>query len=842
MDLGLTVDLSAPRAGAVSARTETVLTTRWFRILGSALTRRTALASLRGRATARVFVVVVGFLLFVPHDAAAIPEDANRGPREDCRELKHSLELVGVPTVVGLPLAFRTVQIDAAHAKIVAKRSGCPTLLVPLPRFSWSVRGGIAGLTATKLAGTDTLRPTAKLGVAGTYVIRLTACRKTCRVRVPGLLPHTFGPASTAVTVRALRQILLPPETEPTVRTFTAAETTGIAPFAFSERKAKCESGGGVDDPAWVTTLPFSGASDYQVGEGRIKRSRISPTDNFLNHDSQDHNWEVRLDPPYNFLSTHATHGIDMEWESAHMPRSVRPTLGDRTSTVGYWIFDCGHPPFNTEIHPPVAIATSRPRPVGIPQSFRPPGFPNGLGANVQVPGVVTEIWMSQKAGEATRNCSWTGLHQPKLDPLVGGACLREPNPVNRDFVFNVYLPRDPQTRLAEAGVAAPPVPLFVEISGSRGEPNPSVTVKRQGPATWLEIRVTPQQLQDGTYRRRVQAAWALPAANNWGLRRWRLSLKSLFVHDDLDGALQGDGDWRFYLNVNNRDQEWSKLIDCDGCIERSFTGHPRSFPSKTRTGRNGVLGPDLLVFPNQFLQVATNGFDDDTFGGQSTGEVIDWIAQAEANRDCRRQGCRHHSQSSGGQYTLDYKLRPGGPVAPALLTPEGVQLRDAYIVRAETTDCTQTPDGCFVLPSTRSTEQVNLVSATAVLGRRHRACSAFSLPVFAPPPRETYQLTGISIARMRSEVRRLRAQDPPAYRLLLARLRKALAHVPRRDAFPLANTIRQAFPPSDAARALPQRFRRRNAIPRARLWSPERAAAMARALLGPCAESEADE
>jgi len=617
------------------------------------------------------------------------------------------------------------------------------------------------------------------------------------------------------------------------VRTFTTAETTGPTPFPQSERNRKCSFGGGLVDPAWVTTHPFTGAEDYEQGEGRVVWTRISSQDNPFNHDSQDHNWEVRLDAPFRYLSTKSGN-IDMEWESDHMPPSVRPTVGDRTSTVGYWIFDCGHSPFNNEIHPPVAIATSRARPIAVSPKFRPPGFPNGMGTNVRVPGVSTDIWINRKAGEITRNCSQTGLHQPATTPFGKGACIRGLNPVNSEFVFNVYLPRDPRIRLAEAGVTAPPVPLYFRTLGGAGGPDPTVTVRQQGSATWLEVRVNPRAMPANVYRRTVQAAWALPATDNWGLRRWRLQLQSMVVHDDHDYTPTpvdfDDGDWRFFLNTNNRDQEWTQLFDCDGCVHGT-----EQFSTKVRTGDGGRLGPDLLVFPDQSLHVATNGFDDDVAADDDTGAVLDVVPQSQAVNACRQDGCRHRSESSGGEYDLRYTLRPGAAVQPAALSAEGRTLSDAYVVRAERTDCTRDLGSCFVLAAVNETIERDWLPLTTVLGRTRRQCSVFSLEVFKPQPRETNALTGISIDQLRMQVRRLRSADPAAYRALLGDLREVVRETPRSGLYPLIASLRQAFPASDLTTLLPPSLRRRDAVRRVPLQSPARRLEVMRKRLGAC-------
>ena len=217
-------------------------------------------------------------------------------------------------------------------------------------------------------------------------------------------------------------------------------------------------------DPEWVTTQPFTSEASYQLAEGPTYRRRVADLDNFLNHDSEDFEWKVQPDPPFTGLSEGQSNGqVKTEWETGSMPALFWPSPpagddtaqpGDRTSVFGYWIFDCGHDGFKEEIHPPVGVAVQRPRPVQVPASFRPAGFPNGFGTNVWVPGIVTDIWFNSHSGE-NADCGATALSQPAGTSRSG--CLRQPHPLGRKFTFNVYLPLSPQQRALQLGFQGPP-------------------------------------------------------------------------------------------------------------------------------------------------------------------------------------------------------------------------------------------------------------------------------------------------------------------------------------------------------------------------------------------------
>ena len=53
---------------------------------------------------------------------------------------------------------------------------------------------------------------------------------------------------------------------------------------------------------------------------------------------------------------------LEIEWESKFFPPEFWPSPGDSAWVLGRWVFDCGHPPFYTEIHPIVGVAVHRPR------------------------------------------------------------------------------------------------------------------------------------------------------------------------------------------------------------------------------------------------------------------------------------------------------------------------------------------------------------------------------------------------------------------------------------------------------------------------------------------------
>lgn len=755
--------------------------------------------------------------------AAAAPPasgviDDDTGPSEGpCLLSAYNFSLAGDLIVVGIPFAGQAVQINAASAKLIGRKATtariCEEVLFALARFRWSVVSVPTGQAAS-IANSNTLTPRVNLGGAGAYRIRLTACPSGCRLTLNGR-SRTVGPFTREQTITAVSEFTPPPETAPLAPPLSPANPA-TPRFSFDERKQMCLGGGGVSDPQWVTAGQFNGPQDYRLQEGEVEVSRVATQDNFLNHDSQDHIWEVKPDVPYAGLS-HPTAGKDMEmeWETNHLPRQFRPTVGDRASTVGYWILDCGHG-FRAEIHPPVGLAVQRQRAVEIPSTFRPPGFPNGFGSNVQVPGIVADLYFNRTAGEITNNCSDTGLHQPSIvvrppgstaGVRVAGRCIREPHSLNRSFKFNVYLPRNPRTRAQELGLNPPPVPLFAGTRGlgvGGGGPDPVMVIREQGGITWLEVTIDLTGFTGPTWARRINAAWAYPNPDNWGARRWSVLLKSMKVIDDAE-PFGDDGDWRMFFNTNNRDREWTQIInnDCEGCVDDDET---HTFNLRTGTSQ---LGPDPVLFPGQRIFVHTSGFDEETWG-DDIGTVF--------LREAQRAGdFTAYSHGGDGAYHLNVGIRQGPAVGRALLTPEATALLNAYTVsggpRCQFTQAQTAQRGVegvrapLCAPAQRDPgREGGWHPESAVLTSPFRRGSDFEL---YESEHEVNVLTGISAPRLR---RVYQALDARRRRELLAEIRTELSRVPprlRRDYHDVVLTLERALPDSAVARAVPPNVRR---------------------------------
>lgn len=117
--------------------------------------------------------------------------------------------------------------------------------------------------------------------------------------------------------------------------------------------------------PHWVTVQ----GDEYQFAQGQVIGSKVTHEDYPFDHESHDWNVEVALDDNYKRLSSTANeqrggkHLIEIEWEMKSYPREFWPIIGDRAWMLGRWVFDCGHPPYRTELHPLIASAVTRDAP-----------------------------------------------------------------------------------------------------------------------------------------------------------------------------------------------------------------------------------------------------------------------------------------------------------------------------------------------------------------------------------------------------------------------------------------------------------------------------------------------
>jgi hypothetical protein len=582
---------------------------------------------------------------------------------------------------LGIPVAGFGVQIDASPSKILVTNDRCHTTGLPLRSFKWELVASPPGSKAT-LSGTDGLRPELFLDAPGDYRIRFTGCPSGCVA-----LDRSVEPTPGELTVTALSEMILQPETVPAL---PVSATTADQPTNSPSRE-KCSGGVNILAPGaeWVTVNQFNGPQDYQTVEGWVPWSRVSASDNGVtNHNSHDVDFFLVPDPKFIHVLGNLQAKIEVEWERNELREFNWPSVGDRVSVFGYWVHDCGHAPFDTEIHPPVGIVVHRARPVFIPADRQFPFFQSScpeppclplqstLGTNVFVPGIVSDIFFNRHGGDMKEGCGITTLHQPATAPLLGQTpiptpCIGGVSSLNRVFEFNIYLPRDPRVAHLKLNHIVPPLAIYHEVLPGDG-PEPQIREQREGDTVFLHVSLDLTQFTGDVYARRIVASWVLPSPDNWGLQTWRVSVSSLTIHDSGDAT--GDADWRLWINTNNTNQEWTRVLDCESCInEGRVTESQLLRRAPWETGPNGVLGPDIFLFPDQVIQVHASAYETDILEDDDRGMLTDTHPQHSGifnTRSC----CDDDSA-----FTLNYSIAPGTSSPKPNLTQAAQNLFDNY-------------------------------------------------------------------------------------------------------------------------------------------------------------------
>lgn len=679
----------------------------------------------------------------------------------------------------GLPLIGHDIVFDASALQIVLSSATdpnnpavCDNSFSPFPPnvpFLWELLSRPEG-SATTLDNANSLAPTIKPDVIGTYKVKFSACRdQICKLDNAGGVTFNVG---DGVTIKSYEQTMtvyadkaLRPATEPRLPPLVDSGNLGMSD---DEADDKCPGSLLFDDlatPQLVTVNPWSDAVDYVLVEGKVTDSHSSTVDNNLNHHVNDFNTFIKVDPTFNNrIRASPVGNIETEWEWGVFPEKFRPTRGDRASFYGFWVLDCHHTPRSMEIHPPVMSVAHRARAIRLPDRF---------GTNVYVPGIVSDIWVNQNGGEMTEgsiippgplnpepisNCSTTGLHQPG----DSGACVPSPlefeaNPINREFVFNIYLPANPKRIMEEVGFPVPSieVELHTAVETSMGGPSApiNITEEVEDGVTFLRVTVDLRNFSGTNYSARIVAGWAYPSPDNWGIRQWKVRLNSLEVYNDADGIGRGAGEWNFWVNINNTDQEWTRLINWYDYVEDGGKDYFEGEPWETGHPNPSLsLGPDLLLFPGQIIWLHADGYEKDLNWEDSLGRMDEFIPQEVRSYDDGAGRCGLHGNSGCADWAFSYDIL-GGNNIEASLSDNSRRIYDSFVSAAS-------GSGSPVFPDSLAPRDWNH-PAQLVLQQGQKPIKLSATKFFHVQKAEVHQIADISSENFRRGVERLRHQQP---------------------------------------------------------------------------------
>ena len=669
-------------------------------------------------------------------DGVQPTEVATRPGQDECVEsadlrvlVSRDLSAIAFP---GIPLA-----VSGAKSAMVITRCPNGRLEKALPSFAWKLAAPPG--SAARLENAATLSVGFTPDRVGRYVVKLTACPNVCKNRL--LTGHTptkkpifeevgIGPVERELTIDVAAEAQLPP-------LYTPANLPSVEPATnpqhYADPRSHCGGAAGIgigDSPQWYTTKTWTTPTPpYELVEGRVYHTQVSRKDHPASHESNDVNAMVELDPPYRRLLVDDVPedkgallpfgGLEIEWERDRFPEAFRPVNGDRISALGFHVIDCGHEKY-TELHPPIAVAVHRPRPVALPAQVRfqdADPQPQPTGANVVVPGIVTDLWVGLNGGQAL-SCENAAVHQPVFTTLPNGAkvhvtCANQPTTAGVNFDFHIFLPPNPADRLKDIGITLPVRPgLFYQIQehpeaaalGARTDaPVNEIERRTDGPTPFIKFRVALSGMRTGqTFAKRIVAGWVYPdhTGRNFGLRALRVKLNELVVRDDGDPFSKGDGDWRLWAVIPSMARPWTKLLDCDGCIEeKTYTPRSGIFESGSLDSEGALTG-ELLLFDRQFGSLQFTGFESDALTSDDVGNVFDVINTAPARRTssshCNDQtvgGLNDLDPSTSGcaAYTINYEIVAGRTSVTAIFSPEMNSFAQKLLIRA--TDRDRMPD-----------------------------------------------------------------------------------------------------------------------------------------------------
>ena len=658
-------------------------------------------------------------------------EPYNEGgtPRGDCSKAPGTTEVR--LDWRGQNLVGCKIELFSTLSRIHRVASDCTTIFyTDLPAYvprQWTILSQPTNANA-QVTGTGN-SATLTLPRAGDYTVQLTICPAgNCQVsEFPGS-PSTFAlnASSVTITVRAETELPLRVQERPVLPPSALQSQFGKRlNLTDEERACRCQEGGGFVNPQWVTVSNWTGASDYKRVEGYVVRSWPPVTDGPFNHDLAWSlgNWYVvndvglMLSPDprdYHLLSTKPEyelnpHLLGCEAAGKSIPERLRPVEGDRVSLFGFWILDCGHEPFYTEIHPIVGWAVHRNRPVRLPDNAT---FSFNLGSNtvtstagtnLYVPGIVTDLWFNEQAGEITGGDN-SSLAQPaRCNPYYAQCIAANPghpevcpkyldadnhitqSPIRREYDFNIYLPPNPADVFAEMGQVRPRAPLYVTISNPHASDGPPPTYTRMTETNngvtyeYLKVHLDLRNHPFSTYSRRIEAAWVYPKADNWGLAQWRVTLSKLDVYDDLDSKARwpgSDGDWLLWFMMPGADQAWTRILDGFNNTHGTMTFNP---PWQTGSSDSVFHRPPLSLDPQRRLGPDVLSY----------GPVNFWMGGYEADEGYNGDPGRISSfvpgltthYSSNNRFSADVSAQKIATLNNGVLSPAAAALARHYLM-----------------------------------------------------------------------------------------------------------------------------------------------------------------
>jgi len=288
------------------------------------------------------------------------------------------------------------------------------------------------------------------------------------------------------------------------------------------------------------------------------------------------------------------------------------PTVNDRVHVFGDWIWDRGHPPAATEIHPPRLVAIERHLPVRISDSDDPiePG-PQRLTRRI-------DLYGSGDGGALSNNRS-------------GVRGFVKAVPMNdRDYHFRVFpLPRPSATARLRVRTYSEPGDTFPNIETNVVEDDPAPYVDVTVP--WNSNRVANSAL----LAKSMFLTWheGTGVLATYQPHVFRVTFDDVFVHKSQDFG--GDGEYRlfveaggYYLFVNELVNDLHDILS-DG-LGNTGDDEPWGIHDRRAPGQDSPFAFNIYVPPGEPPPLSGGGFR--VYGGgweadgvnESVGKLLD--------------------------------------------------------------------------------------------------------------------------------------------------------------------------------------------------------------------------
>jgi hypothetical protein len=392
--------------------------------------------------------------------------------------------------------------------------------------------------------------------------------------------------------------------------------------------------------------------------EGQVVVGHIASDDLPHNHGTKDQYFFVHLDPPYRWLLADGNFKtgagvergrLEVEWEmegdpSVYHPYAIAfpswalPQQGDRVFVVGSHIFDCGHAPHRTEIHPPRLVVAYRNAAEG---NFA--GASNRLGwwfafeENNGVPTLATrvDVFASSYGGEAieeaydNEDVNLSEKYPHDMGPEGNEQTWWQPIQ-DRDYTFTVTAPPKPsgeatlihhiQYHLPAVGVVGVK-PVLTPLPSMDGY---SVTLP------FSEVPLDVLYVICGVT---IHVGWELPdplqAFAN--VRHYRIDLKNIHIFNPLDDVT-GTGEISVNACVNEQSVRLLSGSHTDSMGETYRSASTNSDFSASDLDKSTFF---VSLVDGQPLRLSFRGVDYDPTENNELGTAEDiWIGDDTAWTD----------------------------------------------------------------------------------------------------------------------------------------------------------------------------------------------------------------